>query len=396
MIEDDELDGLGDELFGSQERGLDLADEPGRDEDGDDEGEPGDDLGPLSSKPEEKRTEKTVTLRQKAINVILRRAGKDKVPELRQLLEGKRGVEVRIKDVGVFISDKQDDELMAEIAKDCKVLNRVNLSAEVGKKRVLDVGSQIVEAGQMYVPISVARIKEDGRLECTSGRHRLVFLALMYGPEARIPVYVEDMSINSARDAVVVSNQSRPTKALERAEHTVLQAVKGDMDAAQDELYSKTVTKKGLAKRYCMFSVVSRSYPMKLTFQVSKGSSRKDGGVTTFSNIENFWGAALEWTDGMPRKDFDGALKASVKFLNALVAGMQKHKAFVPKQHLASMVLTAVGKYYRTYGEITGGDPLSVVDDVAKSVVKMGDVGRMASEKVYAAIVKEMAPVKKK
>jgi hypothetical protein len=389
---DDGMEELGEDLFGEKGAGLGEADE-----DSPQDAEEGSRKAPgaVREAGAGKKTWKTVTSRQKAINVILRRAGKDKAPELKQILSGKWGTQVKIKDIGIFISDEQDDELMAEVVKDCPVRNRINLSAEVAKKRVLDIGSQIVEAGKMYQPISVAKVKEDGRLECTSGRHRLVFLAVMYGADVRIPVYVEEMTLNEARDAVVVSNQARPTKARERAEHTVLQAVKGNLDAAQDELYDKTVTKKARAKRYCLFSVVNRSYPMKLSFQVSKGSSRSDGGVTTFTNIENFWGAALCWTEGTARKDFDAALKASVRFLNALVAGMQSQKGFDAKQHLAAMALTAVGKYYRGYGE-AGADAISVVDDVAKCIVRMGECGRHKSEKIYAAIVKELPLPRKK
>lgn len=386
--EDDGLKGLGDDLFGEEGKGL---------EDDDQEPQEGVQKAPgvVQDAGVGKKTWKNVTARQKAVNVILRRASKDKVPDIRHLLVGKMGSEVKIQDIALFIDDEQADELMAELAKECPVRNRVNLSAEVQKKRILDIGAQIVESGRMYQPISVARIKEDGRLECTSGRHRLAFLALVYGPDTRIPVCIEDMTMNEARDAVVVSNQARPTKALERAEHTVLQAVKGNLNAEQDDLYYRTVTAKAKARRYCVFSVINRSYPMKLGFVVSKDSSRKGGGITTLTNIEGFWGAALDWEDGMERKKFDAELKESVKFLNGVVETMQAQKGFNSKQHLAAMTLSAIGKYYRAFREITGGDASAVAVEVAKCVVKMGDVGRQKSEKTYSTLAKALVPKKR-
>lgn len=389
--EDDGLRGLGDDLFGTEEKGLE---DSGKE--GDQDGKEGvqDVPGTVPEAGAGKRTWKNVTVRQKAVNVILRRAAKDAVPDVRQLLVGKCGTVVRIADIALFIGDGQGDELMAELAKECPIRNRVNLSAEVQKRRMLDIGAQIVESGRMYQPISVARIKEDGRLECTSGRHRLAFLVLMYGGDTRIPVYIEDMTMNEARDAVVVSNQARSTKALERAEHAVLQAVRGNVDADQDDLYYKTVTAKAKARRYCVFSVVNRGFPRKLAFAVSSDSSRK-GGATTLANVECFWGAALGWEDGMERKVFDADLGDSVRFLNAMVERMLATKGFEPKQHLAAMTMTAVGKYYRNYKDIAGSVPVDVADKVAACVVKMGEIGRVKSEKTYSALAKALVPRKR-
>lgn len=378
-VEDDGFGGVGDGLFSSPEVHAERADVEETDEldDG-----------------AEKKTWKTITPRQKAINVILRRAGKEKALDVRQIMAGKWGTEVKIKDIAIFIGDEQTDELMSEIAKECPIRNRVNLSAEVSKKRVLDVGSEIMDAGKMYQPISVARISEDNRLECTSGRHRLVFLALVYGVDTKIPVYVEDMSLNQARDAVVVANQSRSTKALERAEHVVLQAVRGNIAATQDDLYYRTVLSKGKAKKYCVYSVVNRGYPMKLGFKASKDSSRKDGGITTLANVENYWGAALEWKNGMSRKDFDGQFKESMKFLNAVAASMQKKPEFDSKCHLAAMALAAMGKYFRVH-MAAGKNPLSAAESVGKSIVGMGDIARQRSEKTYQALMKSAGLVEK-
>ena len=281
-----------------------------------------------------------------------------------------------------------------ELAQKCPVRNTVNLSAEVGKKRMIDVGVQILESDRMYYPIHVARIKDggknDGKLECISGRHRLAFYALVYGPDTKIPVYLEEMTTNEARDAVVFANQSRATKALEKAEHSVLQAVQGDVSATLEDMYTRTVTCKSKIRRYCVFSVINRGLPMKLSFPVSTTSTRKGGYLTTLANVEGFWRSALEWTDGTTFKDFDASLKSSVKFLNALVDEMQKVKGFKSTEHLATKQLVAIGKYYRSYGEFTGNNAIKKVAEIAKCIVKQGDIGGQKSEKTYAMLTKSL------
>ena len=341
-----------------------------------------------------KRTGKGITAKQKVINTILKRAKKSVIPSIKHLLKGKFGNEVAIKDVAMFIGDEQGDEVMNELAQKCPVRNTVNLSAEVGKKRMIDVGVQILESDRMYYPIHVARIKDggknDGKLECISGRHRLAFYALVYGPDTKIPVYLEEMTTNEARDAVVFANQSRATKALEKAEHSVLQAVQGDVSATLEDMYTRTVTCKSKIRRYCVFSVINRGLPMKLSFPVSTTSTRKGGYLTTLANVEGFWRSALEWTDGTTFKDFDASLKSSVKFLNALVDEMQKVKGFKSTEHLATKQLVAIGKYYRSYGEFTGNNAIKKVAEIAKCIVKQGDIGGQKSEKTYAMLTKSL------
>jgi hypothetical protein len=344
------------------------------------------------AKPKSQKREKTkkpekklLTRRERAIGVMLRRAGKDSIPSIEDLMRGKDGKPVAIKDIALFIdaNNGASSELMAELATECPLKNRVNLSAEVMESRVLYVGAQILRAGRMYIPIQVVKIREDGALECVSGRHRLAFLALVYGADTKIPVHIENMSLSESRDAVVVANEARPTKALERAEHTVLQAVGGNVDTEQDELYQKTVKTRSTARKYCVYNMMKRRYPAKLAFKVSQTSSRRDGGLTTLTNIENFWGAALDWNQELGRKEFDAMLKDSVKFLNELAEEFANNRDFDEDSHMASMTMIAIGKYYRAYSEIMGRNAIEVVRAVAKQVVKMGDIGRQKSEKTY-------------
>jgi hypothetical protein len=196
------------------------------------------------------------------------------------------------------------------------------------------------------------------------------------------------MTLNEARDAVVVANQARPTKALERAEHACLQAVGGNVEAEQEELFGKVAKTKAKARKYCVYSVVQRDYPAPLSFAVSLTSSRTDGSLTTLTNVENFWGAALDWFKGIERKDFDEALKASVAFLNAFVAELQKVSGFDAAQHLAAMPLQAVGKYYRSYQEVTGKDATKMAPAIAAAIVALGEIGRQKSELTYSELTK--------
>jgi len=338
-------------------------------------------------KPSKKRTRKPLSMMEKVMRVMLRRAGLNELPPVTDIVRSKVGMRVPIKDIALFTGEPKD-ELLAELAANFPVRNIVNLSAEVQKTRVMTIGSQILAAGRMYQPIQVARV--EGNLQCTSGRHRLAFLAIAYGPTAKIPVYIEEMTLCEARDAVVVANQARPTKALERAEHAILQAVGGDADAEQDDMYGKTVVTKAKARKYCVYSVLERGHPVRLAFPVSLTSSRKDGGLTTITNVENYWGNAIEWSKDTTRKDFDEALKNATAFLNTLAKHLQMLPGFDAKDHMASMTLSAIGKYYRAYLEITGNDPSGKVADIAAAIVALGEIGRQKSEKTYEAITTAM------
>lgn len=334
-----------------------------------------------------KRARKPLSPREKVLRVIMRRAGVETIPTLDSLMRGKGGERMRICDIGLFISGS-DDEVLSKISELCPVTNRVNLSAEIQINQVKKVGSDILSSGRMYQPIQVARIEEDGAMECTSGRHRLAFLALTYGPTVSIPVYVEEMTIQEARDAVVVANQARSTKAMEKAEHAVMKAVHGDVDAGRDELYRKMAVSKGMVRKYCVYNVL-REYPVALDFMVSLTASRKGGAMTTVTNVEKFWSNALNWHKDMPRKDFDAELKDATVFLNAVVKAMQKDPGMDAHQHLATMSMHAIGKYYNELQNVTG-NAIEKAGDIASVVVGMGDCARHKYDAIYHELRKAM------
>jgi hypothetical protein len=339
-------------------------------------------------KKQTKRATKPLTGCDKAVRLMLRRAGLDELPTIDHIMRGKEGTtKMPISDIALFIGIPTDS-VLADLAKQCPVKNIVNLSAEVLKSRVMSIGAQILTSGRMYQPIQVAKVNREW--QCTSGRHRLAFLALAYGASAKIAVYVEEMTLCEARDAVVVANQARPTKALERAEHAVLQAVGGDVDAKQAEMYSKTVLTKAKAKKYCVYSVLEKGHPTRLTFPVSLTSSRKDGGLTTITNVENYWGAAIDWHKDTEQKDFDASLESATEFLNKLAKELQAVSGFEASHHMASMTLSAIGKWYRSYVDVNGASPDDKAGVIAKAVVAMGAIGRQKSEQTYDALKKAM------
>lgn len=360
--EEDEFRGLGDDLLG-QEAPPQAA------------GSPVQPKGPRVKK----------TLRQKALRVMLKRSGLSKPPLIERVLEGKTGPRIPISEIGFIASDKQDDPLMAELAQECPIRNRLNRD-DVLKSRVLAVGTEIFKAQKMWTPIHVHRDLMDNRYECVSGRHRLAFLALVYGSNLEVPVYLEHLTLKAAREAVAVANDSRPVKALERASYAILRAVGGDSAADQDRLYIALAKYKPGVGKYCVYSVLERGYPAKLNFKLSERSSRPDGGITTVSNVEGFWGEALPWTREMSRKDFDEGLKDSVKFLNAFVSAIRKVGGFDPDQHLTANVLAAVGRYYQTYQNITSRNAIAIHEALAKAVVEIGQTGKKQQSEIYNAV----------
>jgi hypothetical protein len=211
-------------------------------------------------------------------------------------------------------------------------------------------------------------------------------LAIVYGTDLEVPVYLENLTLKAAREAAAVANDTRPIKALERTSYAILRAVGGDSAAGQDRLYDKLGKYKSTVGKYCVYSVIERGYPERLNFKMSEKSSRPDGGITTVSNIEGFWGEALPWIREMSRKKLDDDLGLSVKFLNAFVAAIQEVPGFDPDQHLTAGVLAAVGRYYQTYQKITGRNAIAMCDELARGVVKIGQTSKKHQTELYNEI----------
>lgn len=369
--EEDDLAGVGDDLFGEEVVSKASVVPP---------------PSPVGLPDQEKKAQRVKkTLRQKAMRVMLKRAGISKLPPIEKIIEGRTGLRCRISDIGFISNDNPSDPLIVELAKSCPVRNRLNRD-DVLKARVLVVGSQILKAGRMWTPIHVCKNSDDGRMECIGGRHRMAFLALAYGPDTEIPFHVEVMSLNAAREATAVANDSRPIKALERASYAILRAVGGDSEADQDKVYVKLATQKINIVKYCVYSVIDRGYPSKIAFKMAERSSRPNGEITTVSNIESFWSESFAWTKDTPRKEFDAELKDSVAFLNAFVSAIRKVKGFDPSQHLSAGVMEALGRYYLVYRNITSRNAIEICGNLALGVVGIGKTSKKQQGEIYNLI----------
>jgi hypothetical protein len=239
----------------------------------------------------------------------------------------------------------------------------------------------------MYQLPQVAEIDGHDGYERTSGRHRLAFLALIHGTDIEIPMLVEDMTIQEARDAVVVANMTRRTKSLEKAEHAAVQATHGKT-AINDELYKKMVSTKAKAKQYSLYCVVKNQQPLPLDFKVADTKRDKDA-LTTITNMGNFWGSAIEWDKTVERAEFDEQLENSVRFINAYAGVCGKSDDFSSEQHMSSRVLVAIGRYYRDR-QIVAGDALDKVEDIAKTIIDMGGIASQPSNITYSKLSKAL------
>jgi hypothetical protein len=324
---------------------------------------------------------------EKMVSYMRNKGGKPQdVPAVNHLLRGHGGEKVAIKDVAIFEAEPED-EALKEVWKSCPLKNRVNLSASIDPKQVRKIGAEIFQADRMFTQVQVARIDGEGKMECTSGRHRLAFLALVYGSDVKIPMEVMDMSLNEARKAVKAANEARKINAMENMEHTIVTAVNGDIGVAQEDMYAKSVTNKVNAVKYAIYSIMYRDYPQALGFKVTL---RGKGGLTTVNNIKDFLTLFLEWDKGMTVEEFDKKLLMAVRFLNAYAKKLQKEPAFEAKHQLGAKPLKAVGKYVREYESVTKKSPMGIVDGVVECMLALGECGSHPAMKTHNKLSEAM------
>jgi len=324
-----------------------------------------------------KQPRQKLTLQEKAIRVILRRSGRKELPKLEEIMRRKQGQELTIRDIGIF-AGKPKDKLIAELAKECMVGNILNFSADITKLRVLQIATQILKAGCMYSPIHVAYVKDNNSFQCISGRHRLVFLILAYGCDSKVKCYVEEMSLEEAREAMSVANDCRPAKAKERAELTILRETRGRTNINQEELYKQIVKNKIKAVKYGIYSITERNYPLGLSFKVSPTPSLNDGGIMTLSSVEQFLNN-LEWNEQMTPRDFDRQLLHAIEFINNLVKKFQESEHFHPESHLNTKSMFAIGQFYFENKKLAGKN----IDMVVRKIIEMGDTGKIEIQEIY-------------
>jgi len=325
------------------------------------------------------------TLRQKALRVMLKRSELKVPPSLNELLSGKTGPKIKLSKIGFISLDDPKDPLLLELAMDCPVRNRLNRD-EIRKNRLLEIGAEIFRARKMFTPIFVCKNIDDDRIECISGRHRLAFLALVYGADIEVPVYMEMSGLKTAREATAVANDARPIKAMERASFAIWNVVGGDPNMDQDVLYTKLASLKSNISKYCVYSVIERGYPAKIEFALSELSSRPNGEIMTVSNVECFWNEALVRNHEMAREEFDKELEESVNFLNLFVREVVGVKGFDASQHLSANIMLAVGRYYNSYQNITGRNAIEIYKDIAQNVVNIGETMKLPLSELFRKV----------
>ncbi len=340
----------------------------------------------------QKNTPKTLTPLEKFVRSILRKSKIETLPSLDSLISGMEGQKMKVSDIGIFIEEPSDSDLLSTISKSFKTRNRINLSTNVSIKQVKSVAVDLLTAGRMYMPIGVAKVQEEGQpetIECWTGRHRLAFIALAYGVDVEVPVHITKYSIADAMNAVRFANKTRKTLPLEKAEYRVLGAVGGNASTDRGSMYASFVRKKSSVADFCAFSVLDQKLDgMLLNFPVVKDVSRQaENGITTVGNLIGFWKKSVGWVPGMTVEEFDAALSKNVNFLNVLVDEMKKLKEFKPSQHLATMPLVAIGTFY-SFVEDGGANPVDGARLVAQAIVGMGDIGRQKSNTIYSMLSK--------
>jgi hypothetical protein len=327
-----------------------------------------------------KRGRKPLDPLEKFTRSMLRKAKRDEMPALKDILPT-HGKKMKIRDIAIFIG-KPRAELLQGIAAEIQDLNTLNLSARVSLRQVKKVGAEILTAGRMYMPIQVAQVEETGTSQCWSGRHRLVFLALLYGVDIEVPVLIDKFTQDEGRDAVAYANTHRRIETLEKAEHTVLKHTGGRVDISREDMYAQVVTRKTQVPHFCAYLMMDKKTGRgaKFDFEVAPKSSRKDCGLTTIRNIMGFWKKALPWHKEMTFAEFNEWFTVSVEFLNALVAEMRGLSGFMSDQHLAAMPLVAIGTYFNNLETVERNSSMKMAPSIAKTIVGMGEIGRQKSD----------------
>lgn len=341
--------------------------------------------------PEKKAIKKTVkkirkitpvvSERQKFIDKILKSTGKEKLPELDEIFAGRNGTKVKIKDIAVFIGDNFNNEILNDLSKQMQLRNSINLSTEVNIKRVTEVAKQIIQANRVFMAIEVAELTDGTQqYECWTGRHRIIALAILYGADVEIPVIISKMNMNEARDAVVYANQSRKILSLEKSEHTILKNSHGNIEeTSREELYNKVVTGKRQANEFALFSCMTGDNieNMKITFPVSKDSSRNNGEFTTTASIKKYLTSVLsDWSKKTTIHEYDEELENGIAFINAYVNEVSKMEGFDPKQQMSYVVMTALGHMHKRFTlAIKNPNDTSVIyaKMIAEIMIEYGD-----------------------
>lgn len=331
--------------------------------------------------------------KSKLIKSIMKAAGVVELPDVKTLFKQKDSKFVKIKDIAVFISDNPNG-VLSEIVNELPLRNTINLAAEVDEKRVKEVGIRILESKKIYMTIEVAKLTDGSKqMECWAGRHRLAFLALVYGSEIEIPVNIQEYTTTEARTAVLIANDARKTLFHEKAQNTFYKATGGDVSKEREDIYSRMATSKAKAIHYAIVSVMDMNmYGATLKFTVSETASRSNGSYTTVTNLQGFYNNAIQWSKKTTCKEMDNQIREATKFINSLVHELKSMEGFDPMQQLASQALRAIGTMFNKLNESVSekNSPSDYAGIIAKSLIEMGQIGRSRNDEIYHDLVKRV------
>ena len=341
--------------------------------------------------------------RQKFVNSIVSITGKE-LPTIEKLFNGMGGHKMRIRDIAVFISDtpgkgEKGGSILTELAQEIPHRNTINLSAEVSLAQTKNVGIGYLEAGVAWMPIVVTRLTDGSKAaECMSGRHRLAFLALAYGPNTEVPVDIRADTTQKARDGVIYANQSRRILVMEGVEHSVFRATGGKkMDEVdREELYKNMAVNKQTIIDFCVKST-EMVKSMKLDFVVNDNRIKRGGQVMS-NAVVKFFSNAIEWNKDSTRVQIDKKMRDAVSFINVIYAHVSKQPTFNIKLQFSVRAMGAVGKLIPTLTIAAAGSEeglLEYAPIVAQKLLEMGKNATMPVEQVYGELKSHIEKMRK-
>jgi hypothetical protein len=326
----------------------------------------------------------------------MRRCGIEELPALEKMFPNTDGTKkMKVKDIAIFIGTTQDS-ILKDVYAECPLRNIINLSAEVSLKQIKNVAARVWHDGLFFQDIMVSKLRDEGpgkdTCQCESGRHRLASIALMYGPEAVVPVRFQERTHKDARQAVVRANETRSTGPLEKAELVVTQAVDGDLAQGRDIQYERTANTKTHAIDFAFLSVIHRKVRNgKLDFDVSSTAALEDC-VATMASFRGYLTLALKWDSTKNRHDFDIDIAQAVQFINSVWSHMnQQGDKFNKKQHMSAQALRAIGDFYCSsilpIAQDRSQSPMDWAQGVADKIVSLGDCGRWRKEQITKELI---------
>lgn len=214
--------------------------------------------------------------------------------------------------------------------------NVLNPHAEVDPRRVVQVLGKIISMGKLYNPIKAFKVDLDQRnkkkagladYQVFDGRNRAAALAILFGPNLKIPVWIDEEAKSKATVATLEANNVRATRNMEKV------AVQGvEMQSAHPDPASAFKTLNGNGKRIARW-VAGQTHILRnrvferVGFQVTERVQRGVYAVPV-TGYQEFLKHAMRFIDRKAWYDLD----AFTGPMNSILLGMDKLVSEIPKQ----------------------------------------------------------------